>query len=539
MVHSFRLPAPDGIAGDRPTHDSTNWPTATSAGHEDHQKKDASSQESTRNRDEYTSSKKEYGQEDQRGDGQHGGGSDEENAGDTPKPVGFFHPSLKHVRREAMAKWTLTTATLMFFILGILSIYWGALFKVEQNLSELVIYVIDFDGQSAPYNTNGIQPFVGPTIVQLAQQMVNSGMPHLGYESLPAADFGYDPIGVRQAVYDNEAWAAIIINPNATAMLYSAVQNGNVSYDPMGACQLVYQDSRDDTAWFDFIYPEISPMMTEATSMVGRQWASMVMQNATNNDTLVRNLANVPQALSPAIGFSRYNLRPFYPFTAIPAVSIGLIYLIIVSFFSFSFYLPIHMKFLKPEGHAPLKFWQLIIWRWFSTISAYFMLSLAYSLISLAFQINFSGGNPVSSHTEVTSTVDGNSNPDAFGHGTFPVYWMLNFFGMIALGLACENVTMFVGQPWTALWLIFWVITNVSTAFYNIDIEPDFYRWGYAWPLHYIVEASRTILFDLHSQLGLDFGVLIAWGAVNTALFPFACWFMRWKTQHGVHEYYH
>lgn len=258
--------------------------------------------------------------------------------------VGFFHPSLKHVRREAMAKWTLTTATLMFFILGILSIYWGALFKAEQNLSKLVIYVIDFDGQSAPYNTNGIQPFVGPTIVQLAQQKVNSGMPHLGYESLPAANFGYDPIGVRQAVYDNEAWAAIIINPNATAMLYSAVQNGNVSYDPMGACQLVYQDSRDDTAWFDFIYPEISPLMTEATSMVGRQWASMVMQNATNDDTLVRNLANVPQALSPAIGFSQYNLRPFYPFTAIPAVSIGLIYLIIVSFFSFSFYLPIHMK---------------------------------------------------------------------------------------------------------------------------------------------------------------------------------------------------
>lgn len=61
------------------------------------------------------------------------------------------------------------------------------------------------------------------------------------------------------------------------------------------------------------------------------------------------------------------------------------------------------------------------------------MLSLAYSLISLAFQINFSGGNPVSSHTEVTSTVDGNSNPTAFGHGTFPVYWMLNCKSTVAI----------------------------------------------------------------------------------------------------------
>jgi hypothetical protein len=44
--------------------------------------------------------------------------------------------------------------------------------------------------------------------------------------------------------------------------------------------------------------------------------------------------------------------------------------------------------------------------------------------------------------------VDGYKNAAAWGHGTFPVYWMLNFFGMIALGLACENVAMIVGQPW-------------------------------------------------------------------------------------------
>ena len=272
----------------------------------------------------------------------------------TATSVGFFHPSLKHVRREAVGKWILTTAILMAFILGILSIYWGTLFRADQNLSNLVVYVVDFDGQSAPYNTNGIQPLVGSTIVQLAQQKVNSAMPHLGFESVPAANFGYDPIGVRQAVYDNEAWAAIIINANATAMLYSAVQNGNASYDPMGACQLVYQDARDDTAWFDFIYPQLAPLMTEATTMVGQQWTGMVMEMAASNNTLVQNLATVPQALSPAIGFAQYNLRPFYPFTAVPAVSIGLIYLIIVSFFSFAFYLPIHMKVSLQSSHPIL-----------------------------------------------------------------------------------------------------------------------------------------------------------------------------------------
>lgn len=69
---------------------------------------------------------------------------------------------------------------------------------------------------------------------------------------------------------------------------------------------------------------------------------------------------------------------------------------------------------------------------------AYFFLSGAYSLISLAFQINFSGGNPVTSETAVTIAADG--NPDAYGRGTWPVYWMLNYLGMIALG-ECPDIS--------------------------------------------------------------------------------------------------
>ena len=213
------------------------------------------------------------------------------------------------------------------------------------------------------------------------------------------------------------------------------------------------------------------------------------------------------------------------------------------------------MKYLKPEGHPPLHFWQLVLWRWIATIVAYLFLSLAYSLVSIAFLVNFSGGNPVTSDTGITVASDG--NPDAFGKGTFPVYWMLNYWGMIALGLACENVAMIVGHPWTGLWLIFWIITNVSTSFYDIDIEPHFFYWGYAWPLHQgmssdshrlaltneanrspVVTASRTILFGLHSELGLNFGILIAWAAVNSALFPLACWWMKFKSQHRVSEYW-
>jgi len=63
--------------------------------------------------------------------------------------------------------------------------------------------------------------------------------------------------------------------------------------------------------------------------------------------------------------------------------------------------------------------------RWL-TLHCLGRLSLAYSLISLAFQINFAGGNPITSETQVTSTISPYSNADSYGHGTFPVYWMVS-----------------------------------------------------------------------------------------------------------------
>ncbi|KAB8297628.1 hypothetical protein EYC80_001436 [Monilinia laxa] len=435
------------------------------------------------------------------------------------KPVGFWDKELNAVRKEVFVKWALTTLILSTFILSILSLYWGVLFRVEKNLSSLVVWVVDFDGQVAPYTDT--RPLVGPQIVKAAEALVApSGA--LGWGSLPASQFNYDPLEIRRQIYEFKAWAAIIINANATTLLQEAVQNGNATFDPMGIAQVIYVQARDQSTYFNYVIPELLQFQSTITSKFGEQWSSQVLEQAATNTSIMTNIRNSPQVISPAIGFSTFNLRPFSPPVATPAVSIGLIYLIIVSFFSFSFYLPVHNKYIIPQGHRPMHFYQLIIWRWLSTIVAYLFLSLSYSLISLAFQIPFSTGSRSEIMVESPAT--------AFGKGSFVVYWMLNWVGMGALGLACENVSMVVGQPWTALWLIFWVITNVSTSFYCIDLAPKFYYWGYAWPLHNIVEASRHILFDVHSRIGLNFGVLFTWVAINTLLFPVCCYFMRWNS---------
>ena len=192
---------------------------------------------------------------------------------------------------------------------------------------------MDFDGLS-PYDTSG-SPLFGPMITKqlntqnmLAeptnQHKLTDPPPHLGYQIRPPSMFNNDPMQVRQAVYNQDAWAAIIINANATALLREAVAIGNTSYDPLGAAQIVYVQARDESTTNNYIVPILDSLQVQFTSMFGKMWTQMVLQNA-SDPAVLANIQKVPQALSPAIGFSVFNLRPFTPATATPAVTVGLI----------------------------------------------------------------------------------------------------------------------------------------------------------------------------------------------------------------------
>ena len=154
---------------------------------------------------------------------------------------------------------------------------------------------------------------------------LNSPPPHPGWEIRPPSMFNNDPMQVRQSVYNFDAWAAIIVNPNATAMLRQAVATGNTTYDPLGAGQIIYVEARDETTVDTYILPVLYQFQLNIASMFGETWGKMVFQNASTDPTILTNIQNAPQTVSPAIGWSVFNLRPFSPPVATPAVTIGLI----------------------------------------------------------------------------------------------------------------------------------------------------------------------------------------------------------------------
>lgn len=385
-----------------------------------------------------------------------------------PGPVSFFDPALKDVRRQVYIQWSRTILILCLFVFGVLSIYWGSQFATEDNFQSLKVWVVDFDGQADPYRTN--DTIIGPAVTNSTNRILNSNSLHVGYEVKPPSDFNNDPWAVRQGIYDEHAYAAVIVNPNATTLLRQAVTNHNNSYDPTGAIETVIVSARDGITYYKYILPDLAILQNMVLAEFGPQWALELVAGATD-------LSSVPpQAINPGIGFTGIDLRPFTPAVAVPAVTIGLIYLIIVAFFNYPFLMPIHAHFMKTKDHPPLKLAHWLVWRMLSSIAAYFFLSFFYSLVSLAFSIPFSNSPAPDTMPAV--------NANAYGRGSFVVFWMLNWVGMAALGFPCENMAMVLGFPWSSFFLIFWVITNVATAFYAVELAPGFYRWGYAWPLH-------------------------------------------------------
>ncbi|KAI1152957.1 MNNG and nitrosoguanidine resistance protein [Nemania diffusa] len=433
--------------------------------------------------------------------------------------VGFWHPKMNKVRQHVLRLWVRTIVILMAFVFAALSLYWGVFYNVENNLRALEVHVVDFDSQVPPYDN--VTAIVGPAFTDLVRQIHSASLHQsLGYRIIPPGEYRYDPTAVRRGVYNWDAWAAIVINPNATSMLLSAVRVGNASYDPTGAVQYIIQTARQETTTYNYILPQLQIVTSQFVSQFGASWSRMLL---TNNSFSPLAMAQAPAAVNPAVMPLTIDLRPFGPLTATPTVTIALIYLIIVAFFSFSFFLPIHNKYVQPQGHPPLHFWQLIIWRWLATVVLYLFVSLTYSLVSVAFGVPFWRPPGPATEPAISAT--------AYGRGSFLAYWAVNFLGMTALGVACENAAMVLGAPWTALWLVFWVITNVSTAFYSVELAPRFYAWGRAWPLHHVVRATRQILFDLRSEMGTNIAVLLAWIVVGSALFPLCCYFMRWRTE--------
>ncbi|KIY73198.1 hypothetical protein CYLTODRAFT_417169 [Cylindrobasidium torrendii FP15055 ss-10] len=404
-----------------------------------------------------------------------------------PFSLGFFDPSLKQAR-ITYAKIVLLGGFLCSLVVYcILSIYWGALWKVPDH--KLDGWLIDFDGS-----------FLGQEVIgAFANDTGKSAK--VKWHIIDPASVGYDPAWVAHQIVEEEAWLAVVVQAGASANLTSAVQNRDASYDSTNAVSVYVAEARQENAIRIIVHPYFQDFLDKLSVDYARRFANNLA--STNEDTVADLLATAPQVVTKPLGWQFVNLVPF----DIPVVTaidfVGLIYTIVLCFFIVLIGAGAR---LMSGIEAKLTTAALVKMRLASLFIGYFFISLFYSLLSRAFEAEFDR---------------------KFGSSGFVIFWCLNFCGMLALGLAMESMYTILTHRFMPYFLFLWIITNVSVSYMPIQVLPHIYRYGYAWPLYNIGRAVRTIIFGTKNQLGLNFGVLIAWMTVSIITLPLFQWFMR------------
>ena len=232
-----------------------------------------------------------------------------------------------------------------------------------------------------------------------------------------------------------------------------------------------------------------------------------LIENMDNSSDVLSNRNSVRLATTP-LTFAYYDIIEYTNPVLVAPNQVGLIYMIILTFFQVGFFSDVH---LVVELSFNLKRRHYLGYRILSSTLSYFVLSLFFSFVSLAMQIDFRV---------------------AFGHAGFLVYWMVCFLTFAAVGLANEIMAMIlivVYPPLVGYWLILWVLVNISPTFAPFELLPGVFKYGYAMPIHASSEISKVILFNTwKGKLGYNFGILVGWVVFQYLTLPFwITWFQK------------
>ncbi|KAJ6631325.1 hypothetical protein B0H10DRAFT_1772417, partial [Mycena sp. CBHHK59/15] len=377
-------------------------------------------------------------------------------------------------------------AALGIVVFGVFSIYMGSVWETPYRA--LPGWVVDFDGGSA----------VGQAVIRSLSD-VSPGRGGIAWKVVSASRFPEGLSGLENAVVEEETWAAVAINVRAGLNLAAALSAVDEAYDPTSAITFIGAEARNEAAYRNVLRPQAIAQL-EALSQA---FALAFAKNISTSSNISDLLSTAPQILTRPISYTIKNIRPFDVEVASAVTFVGMIVLLILSVSLIS---NGARQTSGIERHLALG--SLVRVRLATSFAAYFFIALFYTILGRAFQLPFNR---------------------RFGEAGFVIFWMFNWIGMLACGLALEAVITVVTVRFIPFFLILWIISNLSIAQFPPEAMPPVYRYGYAFPFYNISRAVRTIVFSTKNHLGRNFGILIAWVALSCVTLPLFQWLMRRK----------
>lgn len=380
-------------------------------------------------------------------------------------------------------------------ILGIFSIYWGSMYGRDGRVKNLKFLVVIEDDET----TNGVPPAIGNLVKSVVQTPVSrtygDWRVQNNTEFQLMADRHNNTVAeeIERQVHHQQYWASIHVKKNASLGLRDAIVNGDASYNvSFNSIVSYYETGRDFLAMAEFVIPSLQAI----ESFVVESSFNVTDEILTNeNLSEIFSNSDAIRVATHSLNFFFIDSKPFTDQVLVAPSQVGLIYTIIITFFAFNFFSDIH----RSVGAMGIKPVQILIYRFCSVVVTFFFMSFFYSLVTLAFQVDFG---------------------KTFGRAGFLVYWMTNYMTMWSVGAVNEAAGMLLilaYPPLMGFWMLFWVIINIAPTFAPMVLSPKVYRYGYVTPIFNSYEITKVIFFDTwKGNMGRNYGVLVANMVVST-----------------------
>lgn len=367
----------------------------------------------------------------------------------------LFHPAIADFRKQYLSFYFIYATLLILLMWALLPIYWASLAYATQHTSRLTVWVVNRDRST-----------IGNGVVAAVQRAAAdaASVPTLGWQVIDSDDDTVDSNDkVIDSVIDEQVWAAVVINQDATSDTFSVLSGGESSNLNGSAISVYYNEARNQFAADFYIVPFMNSLLVQTVAETNANITSHVLSSNADNATALGHLAKAMGAAGAGaqngavITYDLNNLRPFSAPVVSALTEVGMILIVI-----FSFILTMANSGLRPIIAPHLSLPHYILLRVFAPLIAYIPLSLSFAMISLPFHVPF--------HAKYT---------EAQG---FFLFWIICYILMGGVGLATEFAIGVLTIRFAPFFLVTLIITNVSITEFPVELLPGVFRYGKGFP---------------------------------------------------------
>lgn len=379
-----------------------------------------------------------------------------------------FHPTERN--KFIFLTVAIGLAVTLLFQINLYFLY-GSVYHEVDRFSAFHILTVDYDG--------GI---VGESLSQAYEQLKGPSFPTL----VTGTETQYPtPDSILQAVRSGKYWAAIYSMPEASNRLSAALLGGTAAsvYDASNAFTYVWNEVRYPAFTAEVIQGSLETLVAAAATAYG----------STNGSSVLKFLAQTDEAAIKAylnpIMTSEINIQPTKQGTKIFYNTISMAMPVLQCL---GFVVAVNQMFIKFEVHSRLSMKRGGLLR--------FTVGVIYTLIASLTMVGYIWAYREDWAVSATQFVL-----------TWMLLWLLFHIHYLFIEAAIQTIPL----PAMPFLLMTYVFLNITSSITPFEINPGFYRIGYAFPAH----EAYQVLTDIWSggavpQLYRAMPILFSWWVV-------------------------